>query len=307
MREVLPETIAGARIIWQNPGSAVYELDAETAVELYFFPRSAEAIEKEKATAKRAFEQGIPVMFSFDVVRCGDRYGIIYENLQSGTLDELIVRDPGHFDKFVGDFSRVVHRLNSVRVGPGEYVPMRDLFLKFLRLTEETNAYTPEEIACVRGMLDAIPERDTLVIWDALPMVFRYYENELRLFSAQGFGCGHPIYSLSGTAFFVRDFAVYPDLASQIVKSSDMDPETRLRFWNAYLRACFAGLPQATIGKLEHCIAVFSLFHIFSIPGTYPQAPAKLTRTAIRICRSDLFPEIERWTAEMKDLRTLIW
>ena len=61
----------------------VYRLDDETILKVIDETISLENIQKERDTSQKAFILGIPTAISYDVVKVGNHYGIIYELLNS--------------------------------------------------------------------------------------------------------------------------------------------------------------------------------------------------------------------------------
>lgn len=51
-------------------------------------------IEREIEVAKKAFTLGVPACIPFEMVKCGDSYGIVYELINSTTLLEMLAKNP---------------------------------------------------------------------------------------------------------------------------------------------------------------------------------------------------------------------
>lgn len=81
MKKISSDFIRTAKIVDKSPVSILYEIDDETAVQMNLYKTSIQEIEQDKANAKNAMRMGVPTFFSFDVVQCGENYGIIYENV----------------------------------------------------------------------------------------------------------------------------------------------------------------------------------------------------------------------------------
>ena len=75
LREV---SIEGCEMIGAGGYGSVYRIDAETIVKVYH-NASLEFIEKERELSKRAFLLGVPTAISFDTVKVGEQYGVVYE------------------------------------------------------------------------------------------------------------------------------------------------------------------------------------------------------------------------------------
>lgn len=80
LREV---SVEGCPEIGSGGYSVVYRLDPETIIKVYKPQLSQEFVEKERGLSQKAFVHGVPTAISYDVVSCGDSYGVVYELLNA--------------------------------------------------------------------------------------------------------------------------------------------------------------------------------------------------------------------------------
>ena len=69
-------------------------------------------VEQEIAKARKTFILGIPTAISFGIVSVGNRYGAMFEMVDSDTLSRCISRSPGQVDQFaliMADLAAVIH------------------------------------------------------------------------------------------------------------------------------------------------------------------------------------------------------
>ena len=68
----------------------VLRINGDTIVKLYYAGDSVEDIKREQVYAKKAFVMGIPTAIPFDIVKCEDMYGLVFElgNADCGQLSE---------------------------------------------------------------------------------------------------------------------------------------------------------------------------------------------------------------------------
>ncbi|MGN1088835.1 MAG: anti-sigma factor antagonist, partial [Huintestinicola sp.] len=72
-------SVEGCEIIGKGGHGTVYRLDGDTIVKLYGDKEPFDEIEREISYSKKAFVYGIPTAISFDIVKCGDCYGVVFE------------------------------------------------------------------------------------------------------------------------------------------------------------------------------------------------------------------------------------
>ena len=76
LREV---SVEGCELIGAGGYGKVYRIDPETIVKIYNPGISLEFVEQERRTSQKAFLMGVPTAISYDVVKCGDCCGVVYE------------------------------------------------------------------------------------------------------------------------------------------------------------------------------------------------------------------------------------
>ena len=93
--------INGKEKIGQGGNGTVYRLDDERIVKVYRKEHNLEFIEREQQYAKSAFVSGIPSVITFDIVKVGECYGVVFEAMNSDTLSHAIVTEPEKKDEYI--------------------------------------------------------------------------------------------------------------------------------------------------------------------------------------------------------------
>ena len=81
-------------VIGQSSRGMICRLDRETIVRIYDKNVSLDAVRREQKNDHSALLLGIPAAISYDMVKCADQYGIIYEMTDAVTLAEAIRKQP---------------------------------------------------------------------------------------------------------------------------------------------------------------------------------------------------------------------
>lgn len=100
-------SIEGCKKIGAGACGECFRLDDETIIKLYYSNVSKDAIETEKALAKKAFVMGVPTAISYDIVECDGRTGVVYELIKSKTISELIRENPEEIEKYTDMYADV--------------------------------------------------------------------------------------------------------------------------------------------------------------------------------------------------------
>ena len=190
LREI---SVEGCEKIGEGGFGIVYRIDDETIVKVY---KSAgtDTIKREMNYAKQAFIKGIPTAISYDMVKCGDRYGVVFELIKSDTLANTLTANPEKFDEYAEKYINLVKTVHSTDVSDIISARANDLYRN--TFAKIKNYLTDEEYAELMRLLDAIPDRNTMVHGDLHVRNIMIQNDELLLIDMDEITCGHPIYDL---------------------------------------------------------------------------------------------------------------
>ena len=83
----------GCEIIGRGANGIVYRLDPDTIIKVFRPDADLAAVERERKKSHAALTSGLPTAISYDVVRAGDCYGIVYEMINSKSLADVMRED----------------------------------------------------------------------------------------------------------------------------------------------------------------------------------------------------------------------
>lgn len=84
LREI---SVEGCEVIGEGHFSTVYRLDLETVVKVFTHPTATlESAESDRKTSSEVFLHDIPTAIAYDVVKIGERYGLVYEMINADTI-----------------------------------------------------------------------------------------------------------------------------------------------------------------------------------------------------------------------------
>ncbi len=233
LREV---SVEGCELVGSGSYGKVYRLDDETIIKLYGVG-SSELIERERLMSQRAFVNGLPTAISYDVVKCGDQLGVVYELLKARTVAQLITADPDNLESTVRGAVSELRRFHSIEINDKSF---EDKKLPFF---EQIKMFSPflaaEEQSTLEGFLDSIPDRSTFVHGDYNFKNVMSRDGEILLIDVGDAGYGHPIFDLSGLALAYRIFAKSGQSPERIFGFLGIAPSLADRVWNAIISEYF--------------------------------------------------------------------
>ena len=144
MREI---SIEGCELLGKGGNGAVYRLDPETIVKVYFGVRnSKEKIDQNREVTKKAFIHGVPTTIAFDMVKVGDDYGVVYEMIDAKSLAQEIAANPDKADEYANMIADTLINLHHTEFEPGSLTDSRERCKADIKATYNAGFYTDEQV-----------------------------------------------------------------------------------------------------------------------------------------------------------------
>ena len=231
LREI---SVEGCELIGEGGNGAVYRLNDDTIVKVYKAQIDAlglEEINREREYARTAFVNGIPSVIAYDMVKVGDKYGVVFEMLNSDTLGHAMKNNPEKLVEYTNQYVSLAKTLHSTKISDGSIERTQEIYHR--NISNLTEWCSDEEIALMHSIVDAIPEADTVIHNDFHPGNIMINNGELVLIDMPMISLGPPICDLVAT---YRDMIVAPagDKAKHIERSTGMSAEMCLKVGNMF-------------------------------------------------------------------------
>ena len=206
-------------------------------------------VQNEIAKAKVAFTHGIPTAISYDVVKVGDCYGVVYELLNAKDLADCMKGEPSKMEDYIRMFADVIREMHSTEVASEQFVSSRATTLGALPYMKG-RILNDEEYEKVKAIFENIPDRKTFIHGDCHTGNVMLQSNELMFIDLSCAGCGHPIFDL---------MSMYLTAAchqGELLKS--YTAEEAYHIWEVFLSAYLQTDDAALLAKAEEQVAAFS-------------------------------------------------
>ena len=235
----------------------VLRLNADTIVKLYYAGDSVEDIKREQDYAKKAFVMGIPTAIPFDIVKCEDMYGLVFELVNADIVSNFLNEHPDQLQDLAKKYAQVMKQLHETHVAEGELSSTKELYRTRI---EGLRAYmTDEEVDMLHRINDAIPESDTVVHGDFHPKNVMIQDGELVLIDMADLTTGHPLYDLGSMAL-----THHLPSDSRIENITDMKAEMVRKLWKLFLADYLGTEDPHAIGLFEKKLSVVGLMKMAS-------------------------------------------
>ena len=191
-------SLENCQVLGAGGHGKVLRINADTIVKLYYNNDSIEAIKREQDYAKKAFVMGIPTAIPFDIVKCEDMYGLVFELVNADIISNYLNEHPEHLEEIAKKYAHTMKQLHETHVAEGALSSTKELYRQRI---EGLRAYmTDEEVDTLHRINNAIPDADTVVHGDYHPKNVMIQNGEPILIDMADLTVGHPLYDLGSMA-----------------------------------------------------------------------------------------------------------
>ena len=238
-------SVEGCQVIGRGGVGVVYRIDDDTIIKVFREGTTIEEVRLEITMAKEAFVLGMPTAISFDIVRVGSQYGLVYELLNADTLSACIKREPERMEEFAVKYAHLFRQLHSIEVPQGGNIPSA-MVREESAIRHIGRYFDTASIDLLMEIVNAIPQGNRLLHCDLQTKNAMVQGDELMLIDMGEVGYGHPIidlgHSYSAMMALVGDYEQIIGLPEEYAKD----------VWQRMIGHYFEG---ATSDELAHRIA----------------------------------------------------
>lgn len=279
-------SVEGCEVIGKGGHGTVYRLDGDTIVKLYGEQEPFDEIEREISYAKKAFVYGIPTAISFDIVKCGKCYGVIFELINADTLSNQICANPEKLDEYSQKYSALVKTLHETEADTSIFGSTKDLYNKWI--DDLAAIYTPEERALLHEVINSIPDSGRFVHGDIHPKNIMVQDNDLVFIDLADLTYGHCIFDYAG---IVLTHIMARAYAKQLF---GVDPDILEQLYNNMVEANFPGRSGEDLERIKKVIMGYAGIKYAISPAVNKTLDPKLCEKTVKIAREQTFPNAKK-------------
>ena len=266
-------SVEGCPLLGKGGNGSVYRLDDGKIVKVYKPWMTRQTIDQERAFARNAFMNGVPSVIAYDLVRCGDCYGVVFELIKSKTLGQTIKENPSEIEEYTDKYVALAKQLHSVHVAPGTFTDLKTVLHQ--RVPKIAQWTSQEERDLLESLIDCIPDTDTIIHNDLHPGNIMIQDGELLLIDMPEMCNGPTAYDLVG---IYRDMIVAPsgNSAHHIEASIGLPAEQILKLGKMFF-AKYTGIsnPEEMEAYFKKLGLLFA-FNVSLVIGTEAENATKL-------------------------------
>ena len=282
-------SVEGCEIIGQGGHGTVYRINDDTILKLYSEKEPLSGIEREIQYARNAFVAGIPTAIPFEVVKCGSRYGSVFELIKADTLGNVLNQNPDQYDVYSKKYVEMINTLHTTEADTGR---LSNIKSRYNQWTDDmADVLTAEEIGLLHEIINSVPDRNTFVHGDIHTKNVMVQNGELILIDMADMTYGHPIFDYAGMALTHVIASRAPERAVQIL---GIDQKTAFHLWDDLVKARFGALGEEGMKQINGLLLAFGMLKFTVAAAVNKNNGRELTETLIKVSRENFFPSAEK-------------
>ena len=295
LRDVSPD---GAPIIGKGFAGTVYRLNDDLILKLYAEGITRDMVVAEKSRAEKAFLHDIPTAVSYDVVKHGKQFGIVFELMNAKNLAEVFAAEPDSFEDIIHRQAQFLRKLNATTFDADALPSMKDNYK--WRIAKTVDFLTPEEIQTLNELIDAIPDRKTFLHGDFHPKNIMLSGDEFTLIDMADVALGHPIFDLTVVYFSCKHSTWgHPEMLPQII---GFDVATAEKYLNAFFKFYLEPAGDEFIARTMELAAKLSWLRILLALPYLTMLPPEVPKGYVQSARQKFFPIAKNLVSAYRDV-----
>ena len=294
LREI---SVEGCEEIGSGAYGRVYRLDAETIAKLYVPSVDPAMVEREREISQKAFLMGIPTAISYDMVKCGDSYGVVYELLDAKTLAQVISDAPERIPEIAGRCAGLLKDLH--RIVPDADSGLQSRKDELLHWVDSISEHiTAAEADAIRGLIRAVPDRDTFLHGDFNFKNIMLRGEEFQIIDIGDAAIGHPVFDL---AMVMQVYVVMPEGLgrekgeAEVKRILGYEPAWAAEVWRTLCGTYFGlSAPEEIDAMTRKMLPYAMLWNTYHRINRFRQDSAMLRIMVDVALRGNLLPAIEQ-------------
>ena len=294
LREI---SVEGCEEIGSGAYGTVYRLDSETIAKLYSPSIDPAMVEREREISQRAFLMGIPTAISYDVVKCGDCHGVVYELLDAKTLAQVISEALERIPEIAGRCAELLKELHRIVPSADSGLQSRkDGLLQWVDFVSEF--ITAAEADTIRNFIRDVPDRDTFLHGDFNFKNIMLRGDEFQIIDIGDAALGHPIFDL---AMMMQVYVQMPvglgreKGEAEVRRMLGFDPAWAPEVWRTLCGTYFdLSSPEAIDDMTQKLTPYGTLWSVYHRINRTRGDSAMLATVADKLLHGELLPAIKQ-------------
>ena len=280
--------------IARGSNGEVYAIEKDIIVKMFSDKTTKDEIREEWQNAKIALTLGVPSAICYSVVTDGERFGIMFEKMETTSLASLIYADYDNFSDYAEQFGAVLKEMHEICDSNHELHNVKEAFRA---LIANADYLQDEEREKMTAFLEAVPERDNVVHGDFHPNNIGEVFGELILLDMAEVGYGNPMFDFIASYYdLVLSGATVGKEHPEVTKKFfGLEVDELAKLWDSVVSHYFPGMDEEKKRFFNESIDWMLGFKLLLFPELHPNHPKETHERWLRLGRErfiDHFDEV---------------
>ncbi len=231
-RQMRKISLDGCKKISSALNGEIYKLSDDEVFKLYGKDISLNEIKKERSYAQTALACGVPTLIPYDVVRCEQGYGIVFEKAEMSSLAYLIKQNPDKLKDYAAMLGNLLRELHSTQIPADKLPDIKDRYREWLSVIDDPD---DSSLQVFMNLISSIQDSQTYVHGDINLNSVMVQGDELLLLDMSGSARGHGIFDLQ--ALFASLVALERKTPGYCKDTFGLPANVCVKFWNVFFDA----------------------------------------------------------------------
>lgn len=304
MSDIKEIDITGLEVVGVGKNAEVFKIDGERILKLYRETVTEEVAYSQYLTSKYAWEFGINTAKVYDYVKCGDRYGIIFEYVTAQKLAKYMTNSGENSRSVANKLGKMLAQFHSIKVDNEKVPPLKTVYRR--KVERFSKFMTPEQIERAVALIDLLPGKPVVLHGDFHKGNIFVRDGEFLVIDLDNMSVGSPMFD------FIKMYctekitmADLPEDLAQYYKNAGVTDEIILEYVLSILEGYFGTDDSEVLLEYDAIFTKMSKFYRFFAPlFTYTDDDIE---TAKKYVEENL-PIIEKLFEDTKeDFKKLPW
>lgn len=207
----------------------IFQLSADEMIKVFAHSVPLEEIKKERAHAQAALVVGVPTLIPYDVVKCEQGYGIVYEKAEMTSIAYIVSHDNSCLSEYAVKLGKLMREVHSCQVLPGQLPDIKDKYRKWIK---EVDDPSDSKISIFSNLINSIPDSQTYVHGDIRINSVMVQNGELFLLDMSGSAHGNALFDLQN--LYASLVAIERKQTGYCRKTFGVNAERCQTFWDIF-------------------------------------------------------------------------
>jgi uncharacterized protein (TIGR02172 family) len=274
--EMKEMSIENLDLIAQGGMGKIYRINDEQILKV-FNDISLEELQKQKSSAVEVFKAMVPTPISFELVRVGDKYGIIYEFIGSAPVGKVLAEHPERVQEIGEKMGMLLRNQHEASMENRSLEYMNDRANAWIDRIE--NKYVKgKDARMLREIVKAIPRGNCLLHCDFHEGNVMIHNGEYLLVDIDEVCIGHPLYDLTYHYINHEFLAKQPEM---LLKSTGLTPKLAKESARITRATYFKAMDKKTEALYKDLMTGFVPFLLVMNIGRIGEKAAYMTKSSM--------------------------